>query len=609
MISKIIKKLLLILGVLPNLGFYNVLYAVWYKLSLKYGWRKRLFPIGESVNGPFYKEVQKHTVGFLEEWRVPLIIQAEQILKGEFSYFSYHKKKVGEVPNWFHNPFENKNHSQSKKHWTEISDFSEGDIKVIWELSRFDWLTVLARAYKVTTEKIYLERINELLNNWSQENPLNQGPNWKCGQETSIRLMKLMTSAVILDQFSEPMKSLQDLIYQHLQRIQPNLTYAIIQDNNHGTSESAGMYIGAAWLLKTGYESSDLERIKNKGRKVFEERILKLIQPQGTFSQRSMTYHRVMVDTATFVLHMMNELDESEFSAAIKNRLTSLGEWQYKMTIGKEGDAPNFGSNDGAMLENLHSCDYRDFRVSTQTLFGLLSGEKVYNTSSLDEALYWRVGSDSSIFPLRTINLPKHEIFDNQILLLRNNKSTVFVKIPDDTYRPGNDAFHIDLWVKGEEVICDSGTYSYNDTSSDYYKSVAAHNTIQFGDHEQMPKIGRFLYGNWLKPDYISQVRESEIDLSWTGRYTDYIGNQHSRTITLSETSLRVEDRVNTEEKAVARYRFAKDNYLSDFTESKDQKTTSNISKYYYQKQESKALEIQATVDGKIDFTYVFDKN
>jgi len=574
---------------------------------LKYGWRKRYFPIRDAVGVPFFKEVTTKAEGFLEEWKNPLLDHADRIMEGIFTYFSYHKMQIGEFPNWFYNPFENCIHSQSKKHWTEINDFGEGDIKCIWELSRFDWLTVLARAYKVTTEQKYFQRINYLLANWSTENSLNQGPNWKCGQETSIRLMKLLTTAHILDQFSDPLKALQDMVYQHLQRIRPNLTYAVVQDNNHGTSESAAMYIGAAWLLKTGYNASDLKSIKNQGRKVFEERVLKLIQSQGTFAQRSMNYHRVMVDTATFVLHMMKELDESGFSAAIVSRLEKLGEWQYKMTLGMDGDAPNFGNNDGAMLENLHSGDYRDFRVSTQTLFGLLCSKRVYDLTSIDEALYWRTGVSCLSFPLRNIDLPRHEILDKQILLLRNSSAVVFLKIPESTFRPGNDAFHIDLWVDGEEVLCDSGTYSYNDSSSDYYKSVAAHNTVQFDEYEQMPKISRFLYGSWITPDYISEVEEKDNELSWTGKYTDYKGNEHSRTVRLSEAKLYVQDRVKTSGVAKARYHFANSSKLSNVAGNSSDTTTAAISKYYYQKQAIRVHEIEATTDGIIDFAYALD--
>ena len=81
-------------------------------------------------------------------------------MKGIFTWFSYHKQAVGTNPNWFYNPFEQTTLLKTNLHWTEYSDFNfnTGDVKIIWELSRFDWLTDLARAYKVSGDKKYLDK-------------------------------------------------------------------------------------------------------------------------------------------------------------------------------------------------------------------------------------------------------------------------------------------------------------------------------------------------------------------------------------------------------------------------------------------------------------------
>src|SRR5690606_16628052 len=100
-----------------------------------------------------------------------------------------------------------------------------------------------ARAYRVFGDEKYLDALNNRLMDWSENNPLNQGPNWKCGQETSVRVMKLFTAAAIMQQADSVSESLEELVRHHLLRIQPNIRYAIAQDNNHGTSEAAGLYI------------------------------------------------------------------------------------------------------------------------------------------------------------------------------------------------------------------------------------------------------------------------------------------------------------------------------------------------------------------------------
>ncbi len=590
-----IKKIFLILEIIPKLGYWNFGYAAWYKFSLKLGIRKRWFPLGDSVSGVFFHEVAKLKY-FPKEWESSLLSDAIEIMDGTYTYFSYHKFKLGIIPDWFLNPFTNQKHSQIGKHWTEINDFGEGDIKIIWELSRFDWLTTLARAYRVKGESTYLDRINKLLQDWTNSNPLNQGPNWKCGQETAIRLMKLITTIHILDQTKSSSISFQKIIMQHLERIAPNLNYAISQDNNHGTSEAGGLYIGASYLLHIGYKDDRLENWKKNGRNVLEERVLTLIQHQGTFSQRSMTYHRVLVDTMTFVMHFMELLSEKPFAKNIENRLFALGIWQYKMTFGKKGDAPNFGNNDGAMLENLHSNGYLDFRVSTQVFFYTLNKKVIYQDLKLNEAIFWRYDITSQPNMLE-IELPPIEILDNQMLIIRNEKCTCFLKIPEDSFRSGNDAFHIDFWVNGDNILRDNGTYSYNDPKlTIWFKSVSAHNTIQFGNHEQMPKISRFLNGKWIKPLVYGEIENNLGQLSWQGSYKDYKNNIHSRKITLTSNKLQIEDNTTSSESATLHLHFnqenvKKHNIIIETSTPSENKQTPNSS-YYLQKKEDSACEV-----------------
>lgn len=121
-------------------------------------------------------------------------------------------------------------------------------ISKTFEASRFDWVVTLSRAYAVTNDVRYLQTLNEWLKDWCKHNPLNIGPNWKCGQEVSIRVFNLINASFILQQNNNPTTALIQLIEAHLKRIQLNICYAIAQDNNHGTSEAAGLFIGGSWL-------------------------------------------------------------------------------------------------------------------------------------------------------------------------------------------------------------------------------------------------------------------------------------------------------------------------------------------------------------------------
>jgi len=546
----LIPKAICLVKLFPRLGLWNMVYIFWYRLSLKLRIRKMNFEPGESILSTVFKDINRIS-SYPESWKDDLIARADAWMYYDFIYFSFHKFKINKQKKWSENPFDNRSVELKKKHWTEWSDFDEniGDIKVLWEPSRFNWLLDLSRAYRVTGENKYLNTINEWLIDWSFHNPKNIGPNWKCGQEAGIRLMKLLTAAEVLDQSSLPSKGLISWIIDHLERIHPNIRYAIAQDNNHGTTEAAALYIGAAWLLQAdpnNLQSSRWMRWKKQGRAVLEERIKHLIEEQGSFSQKSVNYHRVVVDTMGWVLFHMKRLDEKSFEFEILQRIRSLALWQFKMIVGSNGETPNIGSNDGAMLEILHGCDYRDFRPSTQLIFALLDGVRVFDTGPWDEPLYWHVKDVFNEAPVKSPTNFNRELLDRQYLILRNNRAVLFMVLPNDKFRPSScDAFHVDLWVDGKNWLSDQGTYSYNAGElSDAFKSVTSHNTVQYGLLEQMPKISRFLYGNWLTTEY-SEIKGKKMETNvWEGSYTVKGKYKHTRKVTLLDNGVEVLDSI-----------------------------------------------------------------
>src|SRR5262249_33627743 len=123
-----------------------------------------------------------------------VLIEADQLLAGRANYFLAHTCEIGSPPNWFLNPFQNQQHPQPALHWSKIADFSvaAGDIKAVWDLSRFSWASIFARAWRISGDARYLSAFELWIEDWWQRNPPNTGPNWMCGQETSVRLINAL---------------------------------------------------------------------------------------------------------------------------------------------------------------------------------------------------------------------------------------------------------------------------------------------------------------------------------------------------------------------------------------------------------------------------------
>ena len=107
---------------------------------------------------------------------------------------------------------------------------------------------------------------------------------------------------------------------------------------------------------------------------------------------------------------------------------------------------------------------------------------------------------------------------------------------PINKSRPSQaDALNVDLWYKGINILKDSGSYSYDPESSINLDSTAAHNTIEFDGRDQMPKIRKFLYTNWLQATDIQEIEEKGQWISASARYIDYCGASHSRKIKIGD--------------------------------------------------------------------------
>ena len=60
-----------------------------------------------------------------------------------------------------------------------------------------------------------------------------------------------------------------------------------------------------------------------------------------------------------------------------------------------------------------------------------------------------------------------------------------------------------------------------------------------------MPKISRFLYGNWLNGNCDKKLKVDDETISFSAFYKDYQGAKHHRKVTLYDTKLIIDDQVS----------------------------------------------------------------
>ena len=562
----------------------------------------------------------------------------------------------GETPDWFLDPFLKSRVEQMELPWWQIPDFSESgrDIKNIWELSRFDW--VLAFAQQAIIESLSSAassgtssnvneseepvspsfcRLNAWLLDWSKHNPPYYGPNWKCGQEASIRVLHLILAAMLLKQTYNPEPALLSLIEAHLKRIRPTLMYALGQDNNHGTSEAAALYVGGEFLaINNVREGESYARV---GVNYLNERANRLILKDGSFSQYSCTYHRLMLETMSLCEVWARSRDSKVFSKRALERLALATQWLVEMVDSESGDVPNLGANDGAHLLPLSEADYRDFRPSIELAAILFQRCSVFDDENSRAHIRW-LGLERERMQLRDGAKPNKVAADDSkqlvhlseggYVLLKSAETKVLFSYPRFKFRPSqSDPMHLDVWTRGINVLRDAGSYSYNAEAKQlaYFNGMAGHNTIEFDRRDAMPKLSRFLYGEWLQATQVSTASTIDEDgcteQSAEAQYVDWLGATHHREVSLQGNVIQIVDRCwGYERSAVLRWRLAPGNWVLDGNEANSDMASIRIdanqesrrlelvegweSRYYMQKNTLPVLEVEfASLNNKESLT------
>lgn len=446
-------------------------------------------------------------------------------------------------PNWHANILNGAEMPEWDRRWDQLPQFGEsiGEIKTIWEASRFDWVLAFAQM-AVAGDESRLDQLNTWLLDWSLQNPPYRGPNWMCAQEASIRVIKLAVAARIFDIRMPLTRRLAALLATHLRRIAPTTSYAIGQDNNHATSEAAALFIGGLWLASSGNDVAlvrEGRRYANSGRKLLERSVLRLIFQDGGFAQYSVVYHRLMLDCLSLCELFRIGFDQPPFHNDVVGRLASASQWLDSQILGTDGDVPNIGSNDGAWFLPIGRGAYRDFRPSVSLASALFTYTSRYQgIPSADDLCAWLRVSTAA---LAKGAQPERKAFpESGVFHCSAGLTQAVLLVPRPFFRPHQcDPLHLDIWHDGQPVFCDSGTYSYalkSPPGDPWLGSIAAHNCLAIGESEPMPRLGRFLLGSWIKailgshgPHHITATCE-------------WAGSRHVRRVTLKPGKVEVFD-------------------------------------------------------------------
>ncbi len=483
-----IQKIKEAINLVQNMGWRYIAFRSKHELLTRSGLLKNKFPTNPAVKtlptleewraakGRFFFE-DKNGIGLVKAPSPELEQRHLDLLNGKFVFFKSIHFDLGEQYDWTTNP-DNGYKYDTTKHWTEVADYSKdaGDIKYVWEKSRFSFVYDIIR-YDYHFDRDCSGIVFKEILSWIDHNPVNCGPNYKCSQEISLRVLNwiftlyyyknahTLTDAI----FQKIMQS----IYWQVKHVYSNIHFSrIAVRNNHAITETMGLYLFGI-LLPFFPEAA---RWKKDGKKWFEQEVAYQVYPDGTYLQFSMNYHRVVVQLLTWGIRL-SELNNEILDKVVKERAGASLHFLFNCMNLQNGHLPNYGANDGALFFPLNDRDFRDYRPQLQALSAVLH-HGIIDENNEDQYWYGINEKEKNVL-VQEQGMLSYPV--GGFYLLREKDTFSFIRCGKHKDRPSHaDNLHLDIWVKGENVLRDSGSYKYNTDKEfqDYFTGTASHNTV-----------------------------------------------------------------------------------------------------------------------------------
>ena len=514
------KKVRILYLLIRYFGLRWVAFRLVYSLKLRSGYLRRVLPAYQWTERPLaywlragvpstpeeYKEWRCKNAGKFFFDRVDFdypfqnsrqpIDQADAVLDGCWPYFTCNSYEIGMPPDWHLNPMTGQV-IPADRHWSCISDFDSGDIKYIWEANRFSVVYSLVRAYTLDRDPRYAEAFWQLIDDWAVHNPPQLGPNWKCGQEASFRVMAWCFGLyAFFDQaMPEQIMKLIAMIAAHGERIEANIAYARSQNNNHGVSEGVGL-----WTIGVLFpELRQASHWAKTGKQTVEVEVTAQVFGDGTYTQYSPNYQRVMLHDVIWALRL-GELNDNQFPSGIYEKVNLSANFLLHLLDHDTGFVPNHGANDSALILPLNNADPSDFRPLLQAAYYLVHRERLFTEG--DEDLFWLFGPEALECPVTDAALGTDNLAAEigGYYTLHGEESWLMIRCAEYRARPHHaDQLHVDFWWRGINVCCDAGTYLYNGDPpwQNGLTTSTVHNTVTVDDQDQMTLYSRFLWLDW----------------------------------------------------------------------------------------------------------------
>ncbi|MDO4301378.1 MAG: alginate lyase family protein [Clostridia bacterium] len=406
-----------------------------------------------------------------------------------------------------------------------------GDARTNWELNRHFQFAVLAKNYAVSSDKAYLEELNDLFYDWNENNPFLWGISWVSVMEAAIRVSNWCYTYCFLSMAYDVPQSLMDGLRIGIL----NMTDYITQHYSRFSSANNHLIVEAYAIGQSGILFEYQPWIDTAVTILTRELPLQNYA-DGVNKELSLHYQSFYMEAMGLMLRLLQ-----------KNQISIPESWLPMLDkmccyvadcMGINGEVAEFGDNDeGKILDLCGGYNHYNYVLG---LYSFLLQRRYISLDSMCENLYWLFTEEEiNNIGLKPLYSPNGSVCykEGGNSVLRSKDGRVLIGIDHAALGFGSiaahghgDALSFQMFVDGEPVFADPGTYIYHCdlNSRNEFRMTKNHNTVCIDNKNQSEMLGAFLWGKRAECKLIDYKVDRE-KIRIEACHNGYAPNIHSR--------------------------------------------------------------------------------